>query len=78
MREVKRNAEVGEKIKVIVDVDTGWVKTTYPLNSVHTVRKKISNDTTVTPHDFSKGLVACEGNGYLIDSSSYVVLEGKV
>lgn len=74
MKEVKRPAEVGERIKVTVHHDGGWGGSTYPVGSVWTVIKKYPTNSE-KPEDFSKGMVECEGNDRLIFASSYVVLE---
>lgn len=73
MKEVKRPAKVGEKIKVTREHNGGWQGTPYPLGSVWTVRRQIPTDSK-KPNDFSKGLVACEGNQFCKFAEDYVVL----
>jgi hypothetical protein len=72
LREVKRNAEVGEKIKIVVE-HGGW-QPAYKLNEIWTVKKKWASS-SIKPNDFSRGIVGCIGNECLIFPEDYVVLE---
>lgn len=66
MREVKRNANVGETIKVTHEHSRLGGQTAYPLGSTWVVRDVV---------DEEKGLVFCEGNSCGKFSAEYVVLE---
>ncbi|MEF2096424.1 hypothetical protein V3595_17310 [Bacillus sp. CFBP9009] len=66
MKEVKRIAKAGEKIKVIKFSCQGWGKTPYEVGSVWIVRESREN-----PY----GITFCEGANGFIWNDCYVVLE---
>lgn len=66
MNEVKRQAKVGERIKITKEHQRLGGATAYPLGSVWVVEEVV---------DEEKGLVFCEGNSCGKFAEEYVVLE---
>lgn len=66
MKEIKRSAKVGEKIKITKEHQRLGGPTAYPLGSIWVVRKVL---------DEEKGLVFCHGNTNGKFAEEYVVIQ---
>lgn len=76
MKLVERIAKVGEKIQITKDIRTcDWDILQARKGDIFTVEMLIPNSTIRKPHDYSWGLVACEGLDCCVPKEEYLVLE---